>query len=86
MKIDGAAIAHQEFDFGHRGGRIDAVDDGAERLRRHVADHPFLAGIAHDGDAVALAGRASAKARAARAPRGVAAPGVFAIEAEMFAR
>ncbi len=50
----GAAILHLEFDLRHRGGRIDAVDDGAGRLRAHVAQHPFLAGVAHDRDAIAL--------------------------------
>ena len=50
-----AAVAHLVFDLGDRGGRIDAVDDGAERLRGEVADHPLLAGVAHDGDALALA-------------------------------
>ena len=54
MKIDGAAVAHLVFDFGRRGGRIDAVDDRAERLRREIADQPLLADVAHDGDALAL--------------------------------
>ena len=45
----GAAVAHLVFDLGSRSGRIDAVDDGAERLRREVAYHPVFAGIPHDG-------------------------------------
>ena len=49
----GAAVAHLVLDLGRRRGRIDAVDDGAERLRGEVADHPLFADVAHDGDALA---------------------------------
>ena len=48
-----AAVAHLVFDLFGRGRRIDAVDDGAERLRGLVADQPLLAHVGHDGDAVA---------------------------------
>jgi hypothetical protein len=51
----GAAVAHLVLEFRCRRGRVDAVDDGAERLRRKVADHPFLAGVAHDRHPVAAA-------------------------------
>ena len=50
---DGAAVTHLIFDLGGRRRRIDAVDDGAQRLRRQIAYHPVFAGIAHDRDAVA---------------------------------
>ena len=48
-----AAVAHLVLDLLGRGGRIDAVDDGAERLGGLVADQPLLAGVGHDGDALA---------------------------------
>ena len=50
---DRAAVAHLVFDLLGRGGRINAVDHGAERLGGQVADQPLLAGIRHDGDAIA---------------------------------
>ena len=49
----GAAVAHLVLDLLGRGRRIDAVDDGAERLGGEIADQPFLAGVRHDGDALA---------------------------------
>ena len=58
----GAAVAHLVLDLGRRRGRIDAVDDGTERLRGEIADHPLLADVAHDGDALALATPSAAKA------------------------
>ena len=80
----GAAVAHLVFDLGCGRGRIDAVDDGAERLRREVADDPFLAGIAHDGDALAAHEPEGGEgARGARDQRGVIAPAALTIEAEM---
>ncbi len=83
---DRAAVAHLILDLrrGRRG--IDAVDDGAERLRGEVADHPLLAGVAHDGDAVA-GGEAERGegARRARDHGGIVAPAALAIEAEMLA-
>ena len=65
MKIARAAVAHLVFDLGGRGGRIDAVDDGAERLRGEIADHPLFADVAHDGDALAARDAELCKARAA---------------------
>ena len=68
----GAAVAHLVLDLGGRGGRIDAVDDRAERLRGEIADHPFLADVAHDGDALAALDSPSvckALARCARQAR-----------------
>jgi hypothetical protein len=80
----GAAVAHLVGQLGSRRGRIDAVDDGAERLRRLVADHPFLASVAHDGDAIAT-GEAERleRARSTGDHRRVIMPGAFAIEAEV---
>ena len=51
----GATVAHLIFHFGRRGGRINAVDDGAKGLRGEIADRPFLICLAHDGDAFAAA-------------------------------
>ena len=81
-----AAVAQLILCLRGRCGRIDAVDDGAQRLRREVADQPLLAGIAHDGDAFA-AGKAH-RGKGARRPRhqrGIGAPVALAIEAEMLA-
>ncbi len=61
----GAAVAHLVLDLRGRCGGIDAVDDGPERLRCEIADHPFLAGIAHDGDTLAAG---EPDARQTRAP------------------
>ena len=49
----GDTVPHLIFDFGCGSGRIDAIDDGSERLCREIADRPFLAGVPHDGDALA---------------------------------
>ena len=80
---DGAAVTHLIFDLGGRRGRVDAVDDGAQRLRRQIAYHPVFAGIAHDRDAVAAydAKRRQGVRRACH-HGGVVAPGAFAIKAE----
>ena len=69
MKIAGAAIAHLIVDLRRCRGRIDAVDDGAERLRGEIADHPFLADVAHDGDTLA-----ALKTEALQRARGHARP------------
>ena len=37
----GAAVLHLEFDFGDRGGRIDAVDDAAGGLRAPCRTSPI---------------------------------------------
>ena len=80
----GAAVAHLVLDLGRRGGRIDAVDDRAERLRREIADQPLLADIAHDGDT--LASRETERRqrlRGARDEKRIVAVSAFAIDAEM---
>ena len=80
----GAAVAHLILDLRRRRGRIDAVDDGAERLRREVADHPLLAGITHDGDAIAAREPQRRKGLCRAGDQfGVRAPASFAIDAEM---
>ena len=81
-----AAVAQLVLDLRSRGGRIDAVDDSAERLRREVANEPLLAGVAHDGDALA-AGKAQLGkgARRPRHQRRIVAPAAFAIQSEMLA-
>ena len=85
MKIDGAAVAHLVFDLGRRGGRIDAVDDRAERLRGEIADQPLLADVAHDGDALAAreTERRERLARSRDDEQRIVAPGALAIDAEM---
>ena len=81
---DGAAVAHLIFDFGGGGGRIDAVDDRAERLRRQIADHPFLAALTHDGDALArLQAELGKCLGGARDQKRVVAPCPFTIDAAM---
>ena len=81
---DGAAVAHLIFDFGGGGGRIDAVDDRAERLRRQIADHPFLAALTHDGDALArLQAELGKRLGGARDQKRVVAPCPFTIDAAM---
>ena len=81
-----AAVAQLILCLRGRCGRIDAVDDAAQRLRREVADQPLLAGIAHDGDAL-TAGKAhpGKGARRPRHQRGIVAPAALAVEAEMLA-
>ncbi len=80
----GAAVAHLVLDLGGRRGRIDAVDDGAERLRRQVADQPLLAGIPHDGDALAAhEAQFGEGPRRARDQRRIVVPAALAIEPEM---
>src|SRR5262249_22209862 len=80
----GATVPHLIFDFGRGGGRIDAIDDGSERLRREVANHPFLAGVSHDGDAVALRKSEGCKgACRTRDQRRIVAPASFTVEAQM---
>ena len=80
----GAAVAHLVLDLGCRRGRIDAVDDGAERLRRQVADQPLLAGIAHDGDALAAREAQFREGpRRARNQRRIVVPAALAIEPEV---
>ena len=81
----GATVAHLVFDFRRCSGRIDAVHDGAERLRREVADQPFLADVAHNGDALALRDAECREGlRGLRDKPCVVAEGAFAIDAEMF--
>src|SRR5262249_13985567 len=83
-KQHGAAVTHLIFDFGWGGGRIDAIDDGPERLRGEIADHPFLAGVPHDSDSVAALNSDGCKcARRTRDQRRIVAPGSFAVEAEV---
>ena len=80
----GAAIAHLILDLSRRCGRIDAVDDGAERLGGKIANHPFFANIAHDGDSFAAPDAERLQgARGVRHQRGIVAPAPFAIDAEM---
>ena len=80
----GAAVAHLVFDLSWRGGRIDAVGDGAERLRGEIADHPLFADIAHDGDALAARdAEVLQRARGVRDQRRIVAPAALAIDAEM---
>ena len=79
-----AAVPHLVFDLGWRGCRIDAVGDGAERLRGEIADHPLFADIAHDGDALAARNaEALQRARGVRDQRRVVAPAALAIDTEM---
>ena len=83
---DSAAVTQLVLHLGGRCGRIDAVDDGAQRLGCEVADQPLLAGVAHDGDALATGKAEFGKgARRARHQRGIIAPVAFAVEAEMLA-
>ena len=80
----GAGVPQLILDLARRGGRIDAVGDGAERLRAEVGQHPLLAGIPHDGDAVAP--RHAEPLQAGGHPGdqdGIVAPGTLAIEAEV---
>ena len=80
----GAAVPHLIFDFGCGSGRIDAIDDGSERLCREIADRPFLAGVPHDGYTVALLKSEGCEgARRTRDQRRIVAPASFAVEAEM---
>jgi hypothetical protein len=80
----GAAIPHLIFDFGCGGGRIDAIDDGPERLRCEITDHPFLAAVPHDGDSVTLLNSEGCEgARRTRDQLRIVAPASFAVEAEM---
>ena len=52
---------------------------------RQIADHPFFAAFAHDGDALArLQAEAGKRLGGLRDQQGVVAPGPFAIEAAMF--
>ena len=80
----GAAVDHLVFEFLHRCGRVDAIDNGAQGLRAEIGQHPFFAGIAHDRDALARR-----EAEFAQAVRGgsdslrVALPGPLAVQAEM---
>ena len=80
----GAAVAHLVLDLSRRRGRIDTVDDGAERLGGEIANHPFFADIAHNGDAFAAPDAERLQgARGVRHQRGIIAPAPFAIDAEM---
>jgi hypothetical protein len=47
---DRAAVAHLVIHLRGRCRRIYTVGHGAKREGGHVGQHPFLAGIAHDGD------------------------------------
>ena len=79
------AVAHLVFDLLGRGGRIDAVDDGAERLGGLVADQPLLAGVGHDGDAVTGADTLGRKGLGGAGHQlGVLPPRPFAIDAALF--
>ena len=81
----GAAITHLVVDFRRRRGRVDAVDNSPERLRREVADHPFFTDIAHDRDAVAAFDAEPLQgAGGVRHQRSIIVPCSFAVEAEMF--
>ncbi len=78
------AVVHQIGELGRRAGRIDPVDDGAGALGGEIGDHPLLARVAHDGDA--LAAREAERAQPERAMRhqpGIVAPGALAIDAQM---
>jgi len=79
-----AAVVHLIGDLGHGGGRIDAVDDAAERLGRQIAHQPLLARVAHDGDAIA--GRDTERVERPCGPRDesrIVAPSPLAVEPEM---
>src|SRR4029079_1352123 len=80
----GAAVPHLVLDLGRRSGRINSIGDGAERLRGEIADHPFFADVAHDGDALAT-DDAEVLQRACRMrdQRRVVAPAALAINAEV---
>ena len=80
----GAAVPHLVFDLSWRGCRIDAVGDGAERLRGEIADHPLFADITHDGDALAARNaEALQRARGVRDQRRIVAPAALAKDTEM---
>ena len=49
-----AAVAQLIFDLRGGRGRINTVDDRAQRLRCQIADHPLFASVPHDGDAFAF--------------------------------
>ena len=79
------AIAHLIFDFSRGGGRVNAIGDRAERLRRKIADHPLFADVAHDRDAMAaFDAERLQQARGTRDEQGVIAPPAFAVDAERF--
>jgi hypothetical protein len=78
------APLHLVGDLGSRGGRIDAVDDGAERLRRQIAHQPLFARVTHDGDPIARRHAESIeRPRGARHQARIVVPPPFAVEAEM---
>ena len=81
---DRAAVAHLVFHLLCRGSRINAVDDGADRLGGQVADQPLLAGIRHDGDAVASIQASEGQALGrARDQLGVLRPRPLPVDAEL---
>ena len=80
----GAAMAHLVLDLRCRGSGIDAVNDCAERLRGEIADHPFFARIAHDGDAFASTeAEALQRTRRMRHQPRIITPVTFAIKTQM---
>jgi hypothetical protein len=79
----GAGVAQLVLDLGGGGSRVDAVGHRAGRLRAQVGDHPFLARVAHDGDALAgLQAELEPARGAARHVVGVLAPADFAVQAQ----
>ena len=79
----GAAVAHLVFDLGERRSRVQAIRDGARSLRAEIGDHPFLTGVAHDGDPLARPQAEPAQPRGAAGDiLGVLPPGDLLVQAE----
>jgi hypothetical protein len=78
-----AAVAHLILDLLGRCGGVDAVDDGPERLSGEIAHQPLLAGVGHDGDALAgLQPGDRERLRRACHQTGVPHPATLAVEPE----
>ncbi len=80
-----AAITQLIFDLRCGRGRINTVDDRAQRLRCQIADHPLFASVPHDGDAFAFRqADAGKRLRGPRHQQCVIAETALAINAKMF--
>ena len=77
-------VAHLVLHLRGGGGGVNAVGDRACRLCAEIGDHPFLAGVRHDGDALAGA-KAERLEPQGTAPdeRRVFGPCPFAVEPQM---
>ena len=80
----GAAVAQLVFGLRRRRGGVNAVGHCPERLRRQVREHPLLAGVADDRDALGTREAESFEPVGDSADeRGILSPAPTAIDAEL---